>query len=161
MLSAEEASVQDSGLPDKFDLRDRGVVTPVKWQNPWGSCWSFGGIAAAESSILSTMGMTCDQYRAATGHDFDLSEKHLIWYSLHPVTESTNPTQIGEGLYPNGVTGRNAAYSAGGESYLVAGLFAAGIGPVNEDAYPYRGKEGFTELVDKLIGSNDDGSSSK
>ena len=144
-VPAEEATVQDSVLPVKFDLRDRGVVTPVKWQNPWGSCWSFGGIAAAESSILSTMGMTCDQYRAMTGHDFDLSEKHLIWYALHPVTEATNAAQAGEGLYPNGIEGRHAAYSAGGESYLVAGLFSAGIGPVNEDAFPYRGKEGFTE----------------
>lgn len=71
---------------------------------------------------------------------------HLIWYALHPVTKTTNEAQEGEGLYANGLeTDKHAAYNAGGESYLVAGLFAAGIGPVNEDAFPYQGKEGFTE----------------
>ena len=43
----------EAAFPAKFDLRDKGVVTPVKFQNPWGACWSFGGIAAAEISILS------------------------------------------------------------------------------------------------------------
>ena len=38
-------------FPVRFDLREYGVVTPVKFQNPWSTCWSFGGIAAAESSI--------------------------------------------------------------------------------------------------------------
>ena len=30
-------------FPVRFDLRDYGVVTPVKYQNPWSTCWSFGG----------------------------------------------------------------------------------------------------------------------
>ena len=51
-----ETKAEDE-YPSRFDLRDYGVVTPVKSQNPWGSCWSFGGIAAAESSILTTLGM--------------------------------------------------------------------------------------------------------
>ena len=29
-------SVADT-FPEKFDLRDRGTVTPVKAQNPWGT----------------------------------------------------------------------------------------------------------------------------
>ena len=48
--------------PDFFDLRnvdtdgdgkaDKSFVTPVKVQNPFGACWGFAAIAAAESSIL-------------------------------------------------------------------------------------------------------------
>ena len=61
-------------FPVRFDLREYGVVTPVKFQNPWSTCWSFGGIAAAESSILTTLGMTCEEYEQAMGEPFDLSE---------------------------------------------------------------------------------------
>ena len=31
-------SVADT-FPAKFDLRDRGTVTPVRSQSPWGTCW--------------------------------------------------------------------------------------------------------------------------
>lgn len=42
--------------PEKLDLRELGLVTPVKSQKPWDSCWSFGTIAGCESSILSNPG---------------------------------------------------------------------------------------------------------
>ena len=70
-----------AALPAKYDLRDTGVVTPVKLQNPWGSCWAFGGTAAAETSILSTLGKTYEETK------LDLSERHLTYFALQPVTE--------------------------------------------------------------------------
>jgi len=39
-------------LPGAFDWRDTGKVTPVKNQNPCGTCWIFGTIAAIESRVL-------------------------------------------------------------------------------------------------------------
>ncbi len=39
-------------LPEKFDLRDYGFITPVKNQGFMGACWAFGHIAALESSLL-------------------------------------------------------------------------------------------------------------
>ena len=44
-----------ASYPAKYDLRDEGVVTPVKFQNPWGTCWGFSAIAASETSILSEL----------------------------------------------------------------------------------------------------------
>ena len=141
------ASLQDQKeLPAKFDLRDRGVVTPVKIQNPWGSCWSFGCIAAAESSILSYLGQTWQENR------LDLSEKHLAWFAVQPVTaDEAGPEQAGEGLQlvDESKNGTNAVYDVGGFSTYVTTLFSSGVGPEPEAAFPYRGAEGRT-LVDDL-----------
>ena len=71
-------SVADT-FPAKFDLRDRGTVTPVRSQSPWGTCWSFATIAASENSILNSLGLTTDSYREKYGEELDLSEKHLAW----------------------------------------------------------------------------------
>ena len=134
------------GLPGKYDLRDDGLVTPVKFQNPWGTCWAFGAIAAIESSLLSYMGETSESYKAkSNGQDFDLSEKHLAWFAMQPVTEDVCESQVGEGMYPVNPTGDQSDYYAGGgEPILVGTLLASGIGPLFEETFPYRGKEGFT-----------------
>ena len=93
-------------FPEKFDLRDRGVVTGVKQQAPWGTCWTFGTIAACETSLLSMMGLTAEGYREKYGVEMDLSERHLAWFTAMPLTEVSafpegeypyDPSQAGEG----------------------------------------------------------------
>ncbi len=39
-------------LPCVFDWRDFGKVTPVKNQNPCGTCWDFGATTVLESAVL-------------------------------------------------------------------------------------------------------------
>ena len=39
-------------LPSSFDWRDSGKVTPVKNQNPCGTCWVFGTTSVLESAVL-------------------------------------------------------------------------------------------------------------
>ena len=39
-------------FPEKYDLRDHGLVTDVKFQNPWGTCWAFGAVGSLESNAL-------------------------------------------------------------------------------------------------------------
>lgn len=57
-----EPAIACSALPSSYDVRDEGVVRPVKRQNPWGTCWGFAAIAAAETSILSEMGTTYEEF---------------------------------------------------------------------------------------------------
>ena len=45
-------------IPEKFDLRDYGWVTPVKDQGFMGACWAFGNLAALESSLLRYTNVT-------------------------------------------------------------------------------------------------------
>ena len=143
--SHEATQLQAQGdMPSKFDLRDRGVVTPVKIQDPWATCWAFASIAAAETSIISDLGAPAD---------LDLSEKHLVWYSMHPVKEVEAGSQAGEGItvFAESKNGGNGVYVPSNR-IIVSTLFSTGVGPVYEDdaddycGFPYRGKAGITEL---------------
>ena len=135
------AGTEDTSFPAKFDLRDRGVVTPVKIQNPWQTCWAFAGTAAAESSILSTLQAKGTPDNAKT---FDLSEKHLTWFATQPITKNIEPAQAGEGLHLLS-DAQNAVYDTGGMSMFISTLFSSGVGPVYEKYFPYQGSTGLTD----------------
>lgn len=116
-------------LPEKYDLREQGAVTPVKFQNPFGTCWGFAAIAAAETSILSEMGKTYEE----TG--MDLSEHHLTYFSRVPMADGS---QKGEGWY---ITEPSRLFDMGGTMFMASSVFSSGIGVVEEKLIPYRGLE--------------------
>ena len=39
-------------IPERFDLREKGWVTPVKDQGFMGACWMFGSLGALESALM-------------------------------------------------------------------------------------------------------------
>ncbi|RDB63314.1 hypothetical protein C1878_05505 [Gordonibacter sp. 28C] len=123
----------NAGFPERYDLRDENLVTPVKLQNPWGTCWGFAAIAASETSIMSELGVT-----AADG-GVDLSELHTAWFSYTPLPEDAGP-QAGEGTH---TTSREsgAVLDQGGTPFTATSVFSSGIGPVYEEDVPYRNKE--------------------
>ena len=142
-------SIADT-FPAKFDLRERGTVTPVKDQSPWGTCWAFGSIAAAETSILNSMYMTVDEYREAFGEDMDLSEKHLAWF-----TDTGLPAaeDYPEGAYPYDKSqafegthltpySTDKLYDLGGFFSKATQVLASGIGVVRESEVPYQNSDG-------------------
>ena len=146
VVTIPAATNAEEEFPAQFDLREEGYVTPVKFQNPWQACWAFSGTAAAESSILSLLGMTNEQYKEANGgEDFDLSERHLAWFGEYPITALTDPAQAGEGLYTFGIeTNPQQVYDNGGFNLVVSSLFSSGVGPVFESIFPYSGAEKLT-----------------
>ena len=134
-----------TAFPSSFDQRDLGIVTSVKYQNPWGTCWAFAGTSAAETAILNYLRVNGQPYDASA---LDLSEKHLAWFAGHPVVDADSDSQSGEGLHYIGEEdNRNLVYDTGGSEEKFTYLYSCGIGPVYESMFPYMGKEGLDDLT--------------
>ncbi len=142
--STVAAPASGKTYPATFDLRaadlngdgqPENYVTPVKRQNPYGTCWGFAAIAAAETSILSEMQTPYDQM------PLDFSERHLAWFAGTPLPES-HATQGGEGIYQPGAEESSAAHFTGANALTATSVFSSTVGPVPESLAPYRGKEG-------------------
>ncbi|MDO4859564.1 MAG: lectin like domain-containing protein [Bacillota bacterium] len=140
----KEAVRAGEDLPEAFDLRDvdgRNYVTPVKLQHPFGSCWGFAAISAAETSILGDP----ENLTSLTADTMDLSEKHLVYFAATPIDDPANP-QNGEGM----LGGKDASERCGrgGEALTATSVFSAGAGPVLEsenDVFLYKGKNGIIQ----------------
>ena len=142
-------SVADT-FPSKFDLRDRGTITPVKNQSPWGTCWSFATIAASETGILNSLGLTAEEYREKYGEEMDLSEKHLAWFTanalpdLDQYPEGEYPfdeKQAGEGLHVFEGISTDPLNFGGNYAFSTASI-ASGVGILKEKYAPYANSEG-------------------
>ena len=131
---------------DGDGIGDRCYVTGVKLQNPFGTCWGFAAISAAETSILSTI-LEDDPDAWKT---LDLSEKQLAYFASTYLNDPES-SQNGEGVHVPG-TSASDTYK-GGKPFLATQTFAMGIGPTNESLRSelvYRGANGYTEqrLID-------------
>ncbi|KAK9743435.1 hypothetical protein RND81_03G239100 [Saponaria officinalis] len=110
-------------LPEDFDWRDKGAVTPVKNQGSCGSCWSFSATGALEGAHF-----------LATGELVSLSEQQLVECDHECDPEERDSCDAG----CNGGMMNNAF-----EYILKAG------GVQREEDYPYTGKDHGTCKFDK------------
>ena len=146
-------------LPDKIDLRNyngKNYVTPVKLQNPFGTCWSFAITAAAEISYLyeNDLGVPAGE----VNNNVDFSEKGLAWYYYNGLTKDDVLTgvvpasQVGEGYDISAFENKNDVYDIGGKVDYASNFYMSGMGPMSEWAqidgtypYVYMGKNGWVE----------------
>lgn len=89
-------------FPSSYDLRDNNLVTSVKDQGNWGTCWTFGAMASLESRMLKLGWDTYDlsEQNLATCHGFywgkdDGGNSHITSAYLTrlsgPILESDDP----------------------------------------------------------------------
>lgn len=105
--------------PPKYDGREEGLVTSVKNQNPFGTCWAFGMAAVMEGSLLSQgQGI------------YDLSEEHLSYFFSNrqndPLGNTADDINAVAGNYHN----------IGGNDYLAAVFLSTWSGMTTEDDVP-------------------------
>lgn len=70
-------------MPARYDLREKGFVTPAKNQT-YNNCWSYSALGSVESTYLKRTGLA-----------LDLSEMHLSWFAY-------NGTYVFDGGIDNG-----------------------------------------------------------
>lgn len=139
-----------TATPEKYDMREHDLISPVRNQGMWGTCWGFASIAASETAILKALNLTASEYAESFLSPLDLSEKHLAWFAsshLPEVEEGKDyifpqlVSQAGEGFYPldDSTAGR---YNAGGFMMFAATLFALNEGPRTETEFPYQAADG-------------------
>ena len=100
-----EAAPIISRLPEVYDLRNIGKVTPVKDQLDIGACWAFATLGAIESSLLPGQVFDFSEDHISLNHgynltqneggDFQISLAYLARWS-GPVLESQDP--YGDGI---------------------------------------------------------------
>ena len=140
--AAAESGKNAEELPSSVDLRNyngMNYVTPVKNQGPFGTCWAFAVMAAAEVSYLYENGLGVPA--GEINDNIDFSEKQLVYNVTRLLTESDVKTgyirasQVGEGMDVSEFdeTNKNAHYDLGGDSLYSIAVFGSGLGPVSED----------------------------
>lgn len=136
--------VQAANLPGSYDLRNvngKNYVTPVKLQNPWGTCWSFAAISATETSSL---------LKGANYGSVDLSERSLAWFNSRTQKLKNAPDSTYEGYFTlstedieEGVGIQTAAaFDNGGNCYYSINQFSTWLGSNTEANVPYQNNEG-------------------
>ncbi len=123
------ASIDESSLPESYDLRDEGRVTSVKDQGSEGFCWNFATTASMESSILSN-----PELRAALGKNgaeaLDLSEAGNAWYINTSIDDE-------DSYFYDDTLDDIYKGSKGGDSDIVAQGLSSGFGAYPEELMPY------------------------
>ena len=106
-------------LPEVYDSRDENLVTPVKFQNPFGICWAFSLISNAETSLLS-QGLGC----------WDLSEEHLAYFFAHRTDDPLGNTPNDKYIH------KGSDYHDSGNGMIASFFLSTWSGMTTEDKVP-------------------------
>ena len=105
---------EDAAFPSRFDLREQGKLSPIRDQDPYGTCWTFAAMAALESSLLP-------------GEPRDFSEWHLAYWAYRENPEGFPPFTLDEEVALFDQPGDAAAAGRAGPAVGAEGLAVEGF----------------------------------
>lgn len=125
--AVEESSLRSrgAGLPSSYDSRDYGYITPVKNQEPFGTCWAFGALAAGEASLVK---------KGLADNTVDLSELHFAYFFYHTVNDPLKNTKGDKVVNQTGYH----YMDGGGNNLFTMFALAKWTGAASEEKVPYR-----------------------
>lgn len=112
-------------LPAFYDSRQKGYITPVKNQAPWGTCWAFGALAAGEASLVK---------KGLADTSVDLSELHLAYFFFNTKNDPLGNTKNDTVSLP---AEAENYLDAGGNNLFTMFTLAKWVGAVSESMAPY------------------------
>ena len=136
-LTYQPGTMDTKGLPSKFiqkeakeDMADYiAPLTPVKNQNPLGTCWIFASNANLESFL-----------KQKEGTEYDFSENHPKNLMAKGMTTGKNPYSFAWDIYQGGNIDMMLAYWTRGTA----------TGPVLEEDDPYNNDDSVKTTVSEL-----------
>lgn len=87
-------------LPERYDMRELGRVTPVRDQGRYGTCWAFASLAALETTLTPKENLVFSPDHMSLCNDFSLDQNAGGEYTMAiaymaswrgPVYESDDP----------------------------------------------------------------------
>ncbi len=114
-----------SALPSSYDSRDYGYITPVKNQEPFGTCWAFAALSAGEASMIR---------KGIADESIDLSELHFAYFFYNTVVDPLKNTKGDKVVNQTG----QLYMDAGGNNLFTMFALAKWTGPALEKKVPYQ-----------------------
>lgn len=123
----EESSLRARGaeLPSSYDSRDYGYITSVKNQEPFGTCWAFGALAAGEASLVK---------KGLADNTVDLSELHFAYFFYNTVNDPLKNTKGDKVVNQTGYS----YMDGGGNNLFTMFALAKWTGAASEETVPYQ-----------------------
>lgn len=110
---------------ERYDSREKGILTPVKAQKSWNTCWAFSALGLMESSLIG-QGLR-------TQEEIDLSEWHLAYVVGH-----TGYDALGNAAGDTITVSPESQYlSRGGNIYYAMMRLMNWQGAAAEEEFPY------------------------
>lgn len=110
-----------SSYESKYDLREEGLVTPVKDQAAHNFCWAFASLASMESNLVK---------KKIINNTVPLSEAHLGYFHFHGGNNYSVSRYAGKDSFAD----KNSEFS---NYFAGASTLARGYGAVRDSVVPY------------------------
>ena len=133
MSDTEASALMDEAeeSPASYSQLAEGMLPPVRNQNPYGSCWAFASVGAAEANLIKKGLVDKDE--------IDLSELQFIYYNYRAAVD---PLGNMGGDYTK-VTESYDVLNAGGNAVFSTNAMARWSGLAEEDVMVYEEDDEF------------------